>query len=110
MWRLCGGSATTERPSIEMSPPVGVSNPAIIIKVVVFPDPLGPSRVRNSPAPTVSETPRTALTRSNRFPTLLKATVAPRDTIVRVTDGLTTASIRSGQDPMVPAPDHGVPI
>ena len=49
MLRRCGGMATTDLPSMAMSPPVGVSKPAIIIKVVVLPDPLGPSSVRNSP-------------------------------------------------------------
>ena len=36
-------------PSKRMLPSVGVSNPAIIRKVVVFPQPDGPNRVTNSP-------------------------------------------------------------
>ncbi|MND09295.1 hypothetical protein D3C83_324990 [compost metagenome] len=64
MLRLCGGIATTDVPSIAMSPLVGVSNPAIIIRVVVLPEPLGPSRVRNSPDLMSSETSFTASTRS----------------------------------------------
>ena len=36
-------------PSKKISPFVGVSKPANIIKVVVFPEPDGPSIVRNSP-------------------------------------------------------------
>ena len=77
MLRLCGGRATTECPSIAMSPTVGVSKPAIIISVVVLPDPLGPSSVRNSPERMSSETPRTAPTLSNRFSMLLRTTEAP---------------------------------
>ncbi len=53
--------ATTDLPSIAMSPAVGVSKPAIIIKVVVLPEPLGPSIVRNSPERMSSDTPSTAL-------------------------------------------------
>jgi len=37
-------------PSIEIRPEVGVTNPAIILSVVVFPQPDGPRSVRNSPA------------------------------------------------------------
>ena len=55
-------SPTTDVPSIAMSPSVGVSKPAIIIRVVVLPEPLGPSSVRNSPERMSSDTPRTAPT------------------------------------------------
>ena len=44
MLRRCGGMATTDVPSIAMSPAVGVSKPAIIISVVVLPEPLGPEQ------------------------------------------------------------------
>ena len=111
MWRLCGGSVTTERRSIAMSPSVGVSNPAIIISVVVLPDPLGPSSVRNSPAPTVSEMPRTAPTASNRFSTAVRTTVAPCASWSPARNGAVDGGIHSsGQDPFVPARDHGVAI
>ncbi len=56
--------ATTDLASMAMSPAVGVSKPAIIISVVVLPEPLGPSSVRNSPEWMSSETPATAATRS----------------------------------------------
>jgi len=36
-------------PASSMTPSVGCSNPAIIRSVVVFPDPLGPRKVTNSP-------------------------------------------------------------
>src|SRR5215218_2458291 len=43
-------------------PVSGCSKPAIIRRVVVFPDPDGPSRVKNSPSPTCRSTPSTATT------------------------------------------------
>src|SRR4051812_48354725 len=48
-------------PSV-MRPASGCSNPAIIRSVVVLPDPDGPSKVKNSPAPTVRSTLSTATT------------------------------------------------
>ena len=35
---------------MKISPLVGFSKPANIIKVVVFPDPEGPNKVKNSPS------------------------------------------------------------
>jgi hypothetical protein len=46
-----------------MAPLVGSSKPAIIISVVVLPEPLGPSSVRNSPFAMSRLIPSTALTR-----------------------------------------------
>ncbi|MCY1183087.1 hypothetical protein D9M73_236780 [compost metagenome] len=37
------------RPANRISPAVGVSKPASIIRLVVLPEPDGPSNVRNSP-------------------------------------------------------------
>ena len=70
--------ATTDVPSMAMSPAVGVSKPAIIIRVDVLPDPLGPRRVRNSPERMSSDTPSTALTRSYFFTRSASVTDAPR--------------------------------
>ncbi len=50
------------RPAKVMVPDVGRSNPAIIIRVVVFPEPDGPRNVTNSPFSIVSDTPSTART------------------------------------------------
>ena len=47
--RLCGGVRETSTPSSRMAPSVGVSKPAIIRSVVVFPQPDGPSIEKNSP-------------------------------------------------------------
>ena len=43
-------------PSLIRRPAVACSNPARIIRNVVLPEPDGPSRVRNSPRPTSSDT------------------------------------------------------
>ena len=53
------GSDTTRSP-IEMRPPVGCSRPATQRKVVVLPQPEGPSRTTISPAGTSKLTPSTA--------------------------------------------------
>ena len=50
MFRRCVGVPSSEDPSTRTSPDVGAVNPAIMFSVVVFPDPLGPRKVRNSPA------------------------------------------------------------
>ena len=47
-------------PSMLMLPPEGDSRPATARRVVVFPQPDGPSSVRCSPRPTVKLTPFTA--------------------------------------------------
>src|SRR5579862_7854941 len=53
--RRCeAGLAVTSVPSKEIEPEVGVSNPAIIRKIVVLPQPLGPRNVTNSPLSTPS--------------------------------------------------------
>ena len=53
------GSETTRSP-IEMRPPVGCSRPATQRKVVVLPQPEGPSSTTISPAGTSKLTPSTA--------------------------------------------------
>ena len=49
MPRLCGGTLLIGRPFRKISPWVAGSKPASIIKVVVLPEPDGPSIVTNSP-------------------------------------------------------------
>src|SRR5215469_8925783 len=44
-----------------MAPPVGRSSPASSRRVVVLPQPLGPSRVTNEPGSAVNEMPLTAV-------------------------------------------------
>src|SRR5262249_53092786 len=60
--RRYGGTWLSGRPPSRISPAVADSKPAIIMRVVVLPEPLGPSSVRNSPGGTVRETPSTAIT------------------------------------------------
>src|SRR5579862_42047 len=54
-------------PSSETVPASGRSKPAITRSVVVLPEPDGPRRVKNSPAPTCRCTSSTAVTPPNRF-------------------------------------------
>src|SRR5881398_1305079 len=50
MPRSRGVRSLTTRPPMRMSPEVGSSRPAIIRRSVVFPEPDGPRRTRNSPS------------------------------------------------------------
>src|SRR4051794_21457799 len=73
--------AVTSSEPRKMRPPVGSSRPAIIRKVVVLPQPEGPSRQKNSPLATVKSAPRTAAKLPNdfsRFSTRISAMVLPR--------------------------------
>src|ERR1700687_2647890 len=67
MFRRSGGISVIERSSTRMSPAVGGVQPATIIKVVVFPDPLGPSSVTNSPGATSRSIWSTAVTSPYRL-------------------------------------------
>ena len=60
--RRCGGVPTIARPWIRISPASGSTKPPIRLKVVVFPQPLGPSKEKNSPSPMRSVASRTAVT------------------------------------------------
>ena len=61
MSRSHGGSFVTSLPPIRMSPSSGSSSPAMQRKLVVLPQPEGPSRQTNCPLATLSETPSTAV-------------------------------------------------
>ena len=56
----CAAASYIAWPSMRMLPADGCSSPAMARKVVVLPQPEGPSRVRCSPRPTVKLTPFTA--------------------------------------------------
>ena len=58
--RFHGGNSVTSWPASRTRPAVGSMKPATMRKVVVLPQPEGPSRTRNSPSAMVSETSRTA--------------------------------------------------
>src|SRR4028118_2071890 len=51
MLRSFGWTPVTSRPPIRTRPSLGVSRPAIMRSVVVLPQPEGPRRQTNSPAP-----------------------------------------------------------
>src|SRR5438128_5402542 len=76
MSRSRGGRWTTDLPPMRMSPAVTSSRPAIIRSVVVFPHPLGPTRMTNSWSRTVRSTPATARVSPNRFSTRSRTTSA----------------------------------
>jgi hypothetical protein len=54
--RRFGGTPATGWPAMAMAPSVGSSKPASMRRSVVLPQPEGPSREKNSPARTVTET------------------------------------------------------
>ena len=60
-----------------MSPDVGEMKPAIKLRMVVFPEPLGPRRVRNSPPLISRQTEFTALTGPKYLQRFTRLTVAP---------------------------------
>ena len=64
---VLGAQVATSVPSSRILPAVGGSKPAIMRSVVVFPQPLGPSREKNSPGWISSEMSSTAVTSSNRL-------------------------------------------
>src|SRR6266540_4322833 len=77
MSRSRGDTSLMIRPSIAIRPDVTFSSPATIRSAVVFPHPDGPTRMRNSASPTVSERSSTAATLpSNSFVTWSNLTSA----------------------------------
>src|SRR5581483_2928828 len=58
--RFAGFTARRSRPSSVIEPPEGSTKPAIICRVVVLPQPDGPSSETNSPFSTASVNPSTA--------------------------------------------------
>ena len=74
-----GGRSFTTCPPMRISPEVWVSSPAIIRSSVVFPQPDGPRKTRNSPSFTERSTPSTAFTSPKCFLTFLVSTVAIED-------------------------------
>src|SRR4029453_9533029 len=73
-FRLCGGVPWTAWPEMKIWPAVGSSNPASIRRGVVFPQPEGPRRDRNSAGWTWSESASTAATSANLFVTSISST------------------------------------
>src|SRR3954447_11449743 len=69
MLRRSGGTPVIDRPATRISPDVGSSKPAIILRIVLLPQPDGPSSEKNSPRSTTRSTPLTALTVPNSLRT-----------------------------------------
>src|SRR3954469_17369656 len=76
MSRSAGAMSVTSRPPIRTEPPSGFSRPAASLSVVVFPAPVGPSRMTNSPSPTSSDRSDTAVALPKRLVTPMSWTSA----------------------------------
>ena len=63
----------TSSPSSRIRPEVGSSRPAIMRKVVVLPQPEGPSMTKNSPSSIVKVEPRTAMKLAERLAQIFEA-------------------------------------
>src|SRR5437588_6229915 len=77
-FRLCAGMFVTSAPEISTLPVDGSSNPAMIFRIVVLPEPLGPSSVTRAPSATENEVGSTAVTIPNSLDTW-STTTAPAD-------------------------------
>ena len=72
--RLYGGSVVTSRPPRYTVPYVGSSKPPIIRRVVVLPQPDGPSMEKNSPSRMSSDRSSTAAASPNSLETRSRRT------------------------------------
>src|SRR5919201_1095849 len=72
-------AASSRTPSTVMSPPSGRTSPRISLRIVDFPEPVDPSRIRVVPGSTLNETRATA----TRAPNVL---VTSRSAIIRADD------------------------
>src|SRR5678816_606834 len=70
---------------MKIVPLSGVSRPAMILKVVVLPQPLSPTMTRNSPLLTVRLARSTATTEPNRFVSSRSARETTNRMLVKVT-------------------------
>src|SRR6266851_6229233 len=106
--RRYGGTCVSRRPPSRISPAVADSKPAIIMRVVVLPEPLGPSSVRNSPDATVREMSSTARTAPNVLDTATSSSSAPWGVLMRSTPAVTSASFPQARPE--PAEEPGAPL
>ena len=74
------------RPSNSTEPVSGDSNPAMMRSVVVLPQPDGPSKPKNSPRSTATETSATAAVAPKRLEILLRERSGMRYQAFRSTD------------------------
>src|SRR5712691_558921 len=82
--RRLGDTDVTSCPFNTMRPSSGTTKPAIIRRVVVLPQPLGPSSEKNSPSPIASVTSCTASTLPKRLLTPARAMATLRSSGMRV--------------------------
>ena len=73
--RSKAGTPRIDVPPISTSPRSGSIRPATIRRTVVFPDPEGPRRVKNSPSRMLSDTSSRAATSPNVFETSRSSTI-----------------------------------
>ena len=78
MSRSLGSRSVTTAPSMRMSPEVGSSRPAIMRRIVLLPQPLGPTSTTNSCSATSRSTPGTTSTGPKHLRSLRKDNVANR--------------------------------
>src|SRR5215472_17187316 len=81
MSRSFGSTSFTSRPPMKMLPAVRSTRPAIRFRVVVFPQPDGPTRATNSPSATVRDTWSTAWNEPYVFTTASNRTCATLDSL-----------------------------
>src|SRR5438874_12924340 len=98
--RLAGGTHVTSRPCNRIRPRSGVSNPAIIRRVVVLPHPDGPSIEKNEPPGISKETSFTATTSPKAFVTLSTTTSPPSGSAAGVGSVGSISSVLLDIDPV----------
>src|SRR2546426_10871779 len=76
--RNLGGTTVTSAPEMQTVPSSGAVNPAMILRRVVLPEPLGPSSVANAPSGTSRSMPRRTSAPENAFLTPLRLMAAER--------------------------------
>ena len=81
--RAVGAGAGDRRPSRSADPEVGASSPARMLRIVVLPQPDGPSRHTNSPSPTSNDTWSTAVTGAPSWTSASSRGRGPRASPVR---------------------------
>ncbi len=86
---------TTDSPKKLIFPSDKASRPAIILMVVVFPEPLGPIIEKNSPCCTSNVTPSTATYSPKRLETFSRLTAGEFDAVLPESDLALSAACRS---------------
>src|ERR1041384_2839559 len=96
MLRSLGSMSLTRSPSTRISPELMSSSPTIMLSSVDFPQPDGPTRMKNSPSPMVKSASLTAAKPSPYFLETLSRTISAMGA---VPPGATSALHRAGREP-----------